>query len=236
MPIGLFIALFGYLLGSVPTGLLLTKLFSKTRSETRGEPEHRSDEYLSNGGKEARDPDPGRGCPEGSDSHRDCHEISRRAVGPAVRCLDCGCGSQSDCRPHLSHFSGIQRWERGRHRSGHLSAYFAYRRAHRILHLCWNRVEMRYISLGSITCVITIPVLIAFFRSDSQAYFVLSVIIAASCHLPPPVQHLKVVAGNRKQMERIVEPPAPQPSSKFLQGCSSPSFLFSTTVGTALFS
>jgi acyl-phosphate glycerol 3-phosphate acyltransferase len=29
MPIGLFIALFGYLLGSVPTGLLLTKLFSK---------------------------------------------------------------------------------------------------------------------------------------------------------------------------------------------------------------
>jgi glycerol-3-phosphate acyltransferase PlsY len=29
MPIGIFIALFGYLLGSVPTGLLLTKLFSK---------------------------------------------------------------------------------------------------------------------------------------------------------------------------------------------------------------
>jgi len=29
MPIGLFIALFGYLLGSVPTGLLLTRLFSK---------------------------------------------------------------------------------------------------------------------------------------------------------------------------------------------------------------
>jgi glycerol-3-phosphate acyltransferase PlsY len=29
MPIGLFIALFGYLLGSVPTGVLLTKFFSK---------------------------------------------------------------------------------------------------------------------------------------------------------------------------------------------------------------
>ena len=29
MPIGIFIALFGYLLGSVPTGLILTKLFSK---------------------------------------------------------------------------------------------------------------------------------------------------------------------------------------------------------------
>ena len=29
MPIGIFIALFGYLLGSIPTGLLLTKLFSK---------------------------------------------------------------------------------------------------------------------------------------------------------------------------------------------------------------
>ena len=29
MPIGLFIALFGYLLGSVPTGLIVTKFFSK---------------------------------------------------------------------------------------------------------------------------------------------------------------------------------------------------------------
>jgi glycerol-3-phosphate acyltransferase PlsY len=39
--------------------------------------------------------------------------------------------------------------------------------------------KWRYISLGSICCAITIPVLIAFFRSDSQAYFILSVIIAA---------------------------------------------------------
>jgi len=37
----------------------------------------------------------------------------------------------------------------------------------------------RFISLGSIFCATTIPILIAFFRSDSQAYFVLSVIIAA---------------------------------------------------------
>jgi glycerol-3-phosphate acyltransferase PlsY len=37
----------------------------------------------------------------------------------------------------------------------------------------------RYISLGSICCATTIPILIAFFRSDSQAYFILSVIIAA---------------------------------------------------------
>jgi glycerol-3-phosphate acyltransferase PlsY len=37
----------------------------------------------------------------------------------------------------------------------------------------------RYISLGSIACATTIPILIAFFRSDSQAYFILSVIIAA---------------------------------------------------------
>jgi len=29
MPIGIFISLFGYLLGSVPTGLILAKLFSK---------------------------------------------------------------------------------------------------------------------------------------------------------------------------------------------------------------
>jgi len=39
--------------------------------------------------------------------------------------------------------------------------------------------KWRYISLGSISCATTIPILIAFFRSDSQAYFILSVIIAA---------------------------------------------------------
>jgi glycerol-3-phosphate acyltransferase PlsY len=37
----------------------------------------------------------------------------------------------------------------------------------------------RYISLGSICCATTIPILIAFFRSDSQAYFIVSVIMAA---------------------------------------------------------
>jgi glycerol-3-phosphate acyltransferase PlsY len=39
--------------------------------------------------------------------------------------------------------------------------------------------KWRYVALGSITCAVTIPILIAFFRSESQLYFVLSVIIAA---------------------------------------------------------
>ncbi len=39
--------------------------------------------------------------------------------------------------------------------------------------------KWRYISLGSITCAMTIPILIAYFRSDAQAYFIMSVIIAA---------------------------------------------------------
>jgi len=39
--------------------------------------------------------------------------------------------------------------------------------------------KWRYISLGSITCGTTIPILIAFFRSDSQAYFIVSMIMAA---------------------------------------------------------
>jgi glycerol-3-phosphate acyltransferase PlsY len=39
--------------------------------------------------------------------------------------------------------------------------------------------KWRYISLGSISCATTIPILIAYFRSDSQAYFIMSVIIAA---------------------------------------------------------
>ena len=36
MPIGIFIALFGYLLGSIPTGLLLTRLFSKVDPRETG--------------------------------------------------------------------------------------------------------------------------------------------------------------------------------------------------------
>jgi glycerol-3-phosphate acyltransferase PlsY len=38
--------------------------------------------------------------------------------------------------------------------------------------------KWRFISLGSITCGTTIPILIAFFRSDSQAYFIVSWVIA----------------------------------------------------------
>jgi glycerol-3-phosphate acyltransferase PlsY len=39
--------------------------------------------------------------------------------------------------------------------------------------------KWRFISLGSIICAITMPILIAFFRSDSQIYFIVSIIIAA---------------------------------------------------------
>jgi glycerol-3-phosphate acyltransferase PlsY len=39
--------------------------------------------------------------------------------------------------------------------------------------------KWRFISLGSITCATTIPILISYFRSDSKAYFIISVIIAA---------------------------------------------------------
>ncbi|MDO9124283.1 MAG: glycerol-3-phosphate acyltransferase, partial [Deltaproteobacteria bacterium] len=36
MPVGIFIGLFGYLLGSIPTGLLLTRLFSGTDPRKAG--------------------------------------------------------------------------------------------------------------------------------------------------------------------------------------------------------
>jgi glycerol-3-phosphate acyltransferase PlsY len=38
--------------------------------------------------------------------------------------------------------------------------------------------KWRFVSLGSMVCLTTMPILIAFFRSESQAYFVLSVVIA----------------------------------------------------------
>ena len=36
MPIGIFIAIFGYLLGSIPTGLILSRFFSKVNPREEG--------------------------------------------------------------------------------------------------------------------------------------------------------------------------------------------------------
>ena len=41
----------------------------------------------------------------------------------------------------------------------------------------WLVWKWRFISLGSICCATTMPILIAFFRTDSRAYFILSVFI-----------------------------------------------------------
>ena len=51
MPTGIFIALFGYLLGSVPTGIVLTQTLFESRSEEIGKQEHRGNEHLSDRGK-----------------------------------------------------------------------------------------------------------------------------------------------------------------------------------------
>ena len=63
--------------------------------------------------------------------------------------------------------------------------------------------KWRFISLGSIICAVTIPILIAFFRSESQAYFHCQCYHRRPNPLSTSIQHLKAFTRNRKQMEGL---------------------------------
>jgi glycerol-3-phosphate acyltransferase PlsY len=178
MPIGFFIALFGYLLGSVPTGLLLTKLFSKMDPRHAGSQNIGATNIYRTAGKKL-----GVLTLVG--------DVLKGVIpiGMAMRLVGDQWGLPSDVwiavaglSPIVGHIFPIFLGFRGG--KGVATALGIYLPISPIavlieffifLGVVWR---CRYISLGSITCVITIPILIAFFRSDSQAYFVLSVIIA----------------------------------------------------------
>src|SRR4030043_442788 len=119
MPIGIFVALFGYLLGSIPTGVILSRLFSKV----------------------------------------DPREVGSKNIGARNIFRTAGKGVATALGFYLP-ISTIPV----------LIEFMIF------VGIVW---KWRYISLGSVTCAITIPILIAFFRDESQAYFIASVIIAA---------------------------------------------------------
>ena len=142
MPVGLFIALFGYLLGSVPTGLLLTKLFSK------GDPRHAGSQNIG-----------------ATNIYRTAGKklgILTLAgdvlkgvipIGIAMRFVGEQWGLPADVwiavaglSPIVGHifpiFLGFKGGKRCRYRSGHLSPYFAYCGAHRSFHLFRDCVEV----------------------------------------------------------------------------------------------
>ena len=180
MPIGIFIALFGYLLGSVPTGLLLTKLFSKVDPRKTGSKNIGATNIFRTAGKAL--------------GILTLVGDVLKGVIPTVIAMHLVPADQwglsrhvwialAGLSPFLGHvFSIFLGFKGGKGVATALGFYLPISTISVLIEflifagIVW---KWRFISLGSITCAITISILIAFFRSDSQAYFIVSVIIAA---------------------------------------------------------
>jgi len=173
MPIGIFIALFGYLFGSVPTGLLLTKLFSKIDPRKMGSKNIGATNIFRTVGKRL-----GILTLVG--------DLLKGAI-PVVIAIQWG---ESDLwiaiaglTPILGHiFPIFLGFRGGKGVATALGTYLVISPIAVFIEclifagIVW---KWKFISLGSLTCATTIPILIAFIRSDSKAYFMISVIIAA---------------------------------------------------------
>jgi glycerol-3-phosphate acyltransferase PlsY len=180
VPIGIFIALFGYLLGSVPTGLLLTKLFSKVDPRKAGSKNIGATNIFRTAGKAL--------------GILTLVGDVLKGVIPTVIAMHLVPADQwglsrhvwialAGLSPFLGHvFSIFLGFKGGKGVATALGFYLPISTISVLIEflifagIVW---KWRYISLGSITCAITISILIAFFRSDSQAYFIVSVMIAA---------------------------------------------------------
>jgi len=173
VPIGIFISLFGYLLGSLPTGLLLTKLFSKADPRNTGSKNIGATNIFRIAGKSL-----GMATLIG--------DLLKGAI-PVFLAIQWG---ESDLwiaiaglTPILGHiFPIFLGFKGGKGVATALGLYLVISPIAVFIEflifagIVW---KWRYISLGSILCATTIPILIAYFRSDSQAYFIISVLIAA---------------------------------------------------------
>ena len=179
MPTGIFIVLFGYLLGSIPTGLLLTRLFSKT------DPRHAGSQNI---------------------GATNIYRTAGKTLGVLTLIGDVLKGAIpiwianhwtqqpswglpdlwiaiAGLSPLLGHvFPIFLGFRGGKGVATALGVYLVISPISVLIEalifagVVW---KWRFVSLGSIACATSIPILIAFFRSDSQAYFILSVVIAA---------------------------------------------------------
>ncbi len=169
----MFIALFGYLLGSVPTGLILTKFFSKVDPRKVGSGNIGATNIFRTSGK--------------SLGILTLAGDLLKGVIPVIMAIQWGEShlwiAASGLTPFLGHvFPIFLGFRGGKGVATALGVYLIISPIAVLIELLafagivW---KWRFISLGSIACVTTIPILIAFFRGDSQAYFILSLIIAA---------------------------------------------------------
>jgi glycerol-3-phosphate acyltransferase PlsY len=173
MPIGLFIALFGYLLGSIPTGLVLTRLFSNIDPRQSGSRNIGATNIYRTAGKTLAlatlSGDVLKGViPLWGAVHLNLPPFWIAAAG------------LSSVLGHI--FPIFLGFKGGKGVATSLGVYLVVSPiAVLIESLVFSGIvwKWRYVSLGSITCAATIPILIAFFRSDSQVYFILSIIVGA---------------------------------------------------------
>jgi glycerol-3-phosphate acyltransferase PlsY len=173
MPIGIFISLFGYLLGSVPTGILLTRFFSKVDPRKVGSKNIGATNIFRTAGKIL-----------GILTLMGDVLKGMIPIGIAIRWdLSDPWIAIAGLSAFLGHiFPIFLGFKGGKGVATAVGVYIMISPIAVLIEfllfagLVW---KWRYISLGSISCATTIPILIAFFRTDSQAYFILSVIIAA---------------------------------------------------------
>ena len=173
MPLGLFIALFGYLLGSVPTGVLLTKFFSKVDPRKMGSKNIGATNIFRTAGKTL--------------GILTLMGDVLKGMIPIGIAIQLGVSDLWIAIAGLSAFLGhifpiFLGFKGGKGVATALGLYVMISPTAVLIEFLLFAVivwKWRYISLGSICCATTIPILIAFFRSDSQAYFILSVIIVA---------------------------------------------------------
>ena len=178
MPIGIFIALFGYLLGSVPTGLILTKLFSKVDPRKMGSKNIGATNIFRTAGKAL-----------GiltliGDVVKGIIPIAIAMRWPLTEHWGLSVDywiAIAGLSPFLGHiFPIFLGFKGGKGVATAVGVYLPISTSAVLIEffiflgMVWR---WRFVSLGSITCAITIPILIALLK-DSRAYLILSIVIA----------------------------------------------------------
>ena len=173
MPVGIFITLFGYLLGSVPTGIVLTRLFSRVDPRKAGSKNIGATNIYRTAGKTL--------------GVLTLVGDMLKGTIPIWTAIMWGIPdfwvALVGLSPIVGHiFPIFLGFKGGKGVATALGIYLVISPIAVLIEfflfafIVW---KWRIIALGSITCATTIPILIAFFRSDSKAYFILSVIVAA---------------------------------------------------------
>ena len=179
MPVGIFLTLFGYLLGSVPTGILLTRLFSRVDPRKTGSKNIGATNIYRTAGKTLGVLTLVGDLLKGAIPLWMAIMWSQHDLW-GIHDLWIGIVGLSPIVGHI--FPIFLGFKGGKGVATALGIYLVVSpiavavEFFLFTFIVW---KWRIVALGSIVCATTIPILIAFFRSDSRVYFVLSVIVAA---------------------------------------------------------